>query len=45
MQFGGLFISFESFMGFTKENTTFSELNSFYWVQWSIWGGIPYLMD
>ena len=31
--------------GFYKENTSFSELYSFYWVQWFIWGGILYLMD
>ena len=30
---------------FYKENTKFSELNSFYWVQWFIWGEILYLMD
>ena len=31
--------------GFYKEITKFSELKSFYWVQWLIEVGIPYLMD
>jgi len=30
--------------GFYKENTKLGKLNSFFWVQWFIWGGIPYLM-
>ena len=45
IQFGSLFISFESIMDFTKKITKFSELNNFYWVQWFFWGGILYLMD
>ena len=31
--------------GIYKENTKFSKLNSFYLVQWLIWGGILSIMD
>ena len=40
IQIGSLFMSSESFMDFTKENTKFSEFNSFYWVQWWIYDWI-----
>ena len=33
-------MSSKSFMDFTKENTKFSEFNSFYWVQWWIYDWI-----
>jgi len=33
IQFGSMFMSFESIMDFYKENTKFNELNIFYWVQ------------
>ena len=36
IQIGSLFMSSKSFMDFTKENTKFSEFNSFCWLQWWI---------
>ena len=37
MYFGSLFMSYEINCLFYRENTKFSELNSFYCIQWPIW--------